>query len=223
MKESQDDQLPSPLTAGFHSRGALPHLKREGGSYFITFRLAGTLPAEVLQRFKTEREQLAAHALAAKRPLTWREQEEVFRWYCARVDAYLDEGRGDCFLRQPALAELVSSALQFFLGQRYDLPAWVVMPNHVHAVVHPLRGHTLSDIEHSWKSFTASKANALLRRTGQTFWQSECFDHLIRDDDDHARCRQYVVNNPVAARLCERPEDWRWSSAYRPTDWCPAA
>ena len=216
MKKPQDEQSPSPLVAGFHSRGALPHLKREGGSYFITFRLAGTLPAEVLQRFKIEREQLAAHALAAKRPLTWREQEEVFRWYCARVDAYLDEGRGDCFLRQPAIAELVSTALQFFLGQRYDLPAWVVMPNHVHAVVHPLPGHTLSEIEHSWKSFTASKANALLRRTGQTFWQSECFDHLIRDDDDHARCRQYVVNNPVAARLCERPEDWRWSSAYRP-------
>jgi hypothetical protein len=104
------------------------------------------LPAEVLQRFKHEREQLTAHSLAAKRPLTWREQEEVFRWYCARVDAYLDEGRGDCFLRQPSIAGLVSGALQFFLGQRYDLPAWVVMPNHVHAVVRPFPGHTLSDI-----------------------------------------------------------------------------
>jgi REP element-mobilizing transposase RayT len=216
MKKPQDDAPASPLTAGFHSRGALPHLKREGASYFITFRLEGTLPAKVLQQFKIEREQLLAHALASKRPLTWREQEEVFRWYCSRVDAYLDEGRGDCFLRLPEVAELVSGALKFFLGQRYDLPAWVVMPNHVHAVVHPLPGHTLSDIEHSWKSYTASEANKLLSRTGQTFWQSESFDHLIRDDDDHARCCQYVVNNPVSAGLCERSEDWRWSSAWRP-------
>jgi REP element-mobilizing transposase RayT len=215
VNKPQDDRPPSRLTAGFHSRGALPHLKREGGSYFITFRLAGTLPAEVLQRFKTEREQLVAQALAAKHPLTWREQEEVFRWYCGRVDAYLDEGRGNCFLRQPAIAELISGALKFFLGQRYHLPAWVVMPNHVHAVVRPLPGHTLNDIEHSWKSFTANKANKLLQRTGRIFWQSECFDHLIRDDDDHARCCAYVVNNPVTARLCERPEVWRWSSAWR--------
>ena len=216
MNQPPDDSSSSPLTAGFHSRGALPHLKREGGSYFITFRLAGTLPAEVLQRFKAEREQLTAQALAAKRPLTWREQEEVFRWYCARVDAYLDEGHGDCFLRQPAIVEIVSDALKFFLGQRYELSAWVVMPNHVHAVVRPLPGHTLSDIEHSWKSFTSKKANKLLQRTG-TFWQSECFDHLIRDDEDRARCCQYVVNNPVTARLCERPENWRWSSAWRET------
>src|ERR1051325_924421 len=97
VNQAQDDTSRSPLIAGFHSRGALPHLKREGGSYFVTFRLAGTLPAAALQRFKIEREQLTAHALAAKRPLSWREQEEVFRWYCARVDAYLDEGRGDCF------------------------------------------------------------------------------------------------------------------------------
>ena len=56
-------------------------MKKEGGGYFVTFRLAGTLPANVLQKFKQEREQILQHALAAKRPLTWQEQEELFRWY----------------------------------------------------------------------------------------------------------------------------------------------
>ena len=203
----------SHLVAGLHSRGKLPHLKKEGGEYFLTFRLADTLPAEVLRRFKAEREQLIAQAQAQKRPLTWREQEEVFRWYCARVDGYLDAGRGECWLRQPIIADLVANALQFFLGQRYELSAWVVMPNHVHAVVLPLAPHTLSDIEHSWKSFTATKANQMLHRTGRTFWQPECFDHLIRHEDDHHRCCEYVVRNPVTAGLCARPEDWPWSSA----------
>ena len=202
------------LTAGFHSRDHLPHLKREGGSYFVTFRLTGTLPAEVLLQLKQERETILAQSLAAKRPLTWAEQEELFRWYASRVDAYLDAGHGECWLRQPELAQLVADALRFHAGQRFDLLAWVVMPNHVHVVVRPLGGFTLSQITKSWKGFTAHEANGKLGRTGE-FWQGESYDHLIRDDEDMHRCCHYTTMNPVNARLCAQPEDWRWSSAHR--------
>ena len=54
---------PNPLVSGVHSRGALPHLKREGASYFVTFRLEGTLPREVLARLKQEREAIIRQAL----------------------------------------------------------------------------------------------------------------------------------------------------------------
>jgi len=87
------------------------------------------------------------------------------------------------------------------------------MPNHVHAVVWPYTGRTLSRILHSWKSYTAGAVNKLVRRTGQPFWQKESYDHLIRDDVERARLCAYVVNNPVKSRLCTRPEDWAWSSA----------
>jgi hypothetical protein len=70
-----DLEKPNHLVSGFHSRGVLPHLKREGGTYFVTFRQAGTLPKDVLLRFKAEREAIIKHAQAAKRPLTWHEQE----------------------------------------------------------------------------------------------------------------------------------------------------
>ena len=53
MPDSDDKRH---LVSGFHSRGVLPHLKREGGTYFVTFRQAGTLPKEVLLRFKQERD-----------------------------------------------------------------------------------------------------------------------------------------------------------------------
>jgi REP element-mobilizing transposase RayT len=205
---------PSHLIAGFHSRDHLPHLKKKGASYFVTFRLAGTLPANVLQKFKQEREQILQQALVAKRPLTWHEQEELFHWYSHRVDAWLDAGHGECFLRQPQIANLVADALKFFDGQRYDLRAWVIMPNHVHAVVHPRPPETLTHLLHSWKSFTSKAANKILGRTG-SFWQSESYDHLIRDDDDHARCVAYIINNPVNARLCKQPTDWPWSSVCR--------
>jgi hypothetical protein len=67
------------LASGFHFRGVLPHLKREGGTYFVTFRQAGTLPKKILLQFKQEREIILRQALAANRPLTWHEQEELFR------------------------------------------------------------------------------------------------------------------------------------------------
>jgi len=199
-----------------HSRGVLPHLKKEGASYFVTFRLAGTLPQNVLLRFKAEREALITHAQTARRPLTWHEQEELFRWYSSRVDKYLDAGHGACWLNRAKIADMVANALKFHAGQRFNLFAWVVMPNHVHAVLRPRPDQTVSQILKNWKGYSAREANRLLKRTGSAFWQVESYDHLIRDDEDLHRCCQYTTMNPVNARLCQRPEDWKWSSAYRP-------
>jgi REP element-mobilizing transposase RayT len=191
-------------------------LKHEGGSYFVTFRLAGTLPREVLVRFKQERDQIIAQALAARRPLTWPEQEDLLRWHSERVDRYLDAGHGELWLSQPAVADLVAGALCFHEGTRFDLLAFVVMPNHVHAVLRPRPGWSLSKILQSWKGYTAYQANRVLNRSGQAFWQPEAYDHLIRDDQDSYRCRRYTTLNPVNAGLCARPEEWKWSSLHRP-------
>ena len=207
---------PDRLLSGFHSRGGLPHFKREGGAYFVTFRLAGTLPETVLARLKAERENILQQALMAKRPLTWHEQEELFRWYSTRVDKYLDAGHGDCCLKQPEVARLVAGALSFHQGERFKLHAWCVMPNHVHVVLRPLGDWTLSKILKGWKGFAGRKANELLKRTGKPFWQVESFDHLIRDENDLHRCCKYTIMNPVNAGFCKRPEDWSWSSASSP-------
>ncbi len=202
------------LVAGFHSRGVLPHLKKEGGTYFVTFRQAGTLPREVVVRFKREREAIIQQARAAKRPLTWREQEELFRWYSNRVDKYLDAGQGECYLREPKFADLVAGALQFFQGKHYELRAWTVMPNHVHVVVWPMPSHSLSEILHSWKSFTSHEINKRFETKIVPFWQSESYEHLVRDDEDLSRCCHYTLMNPVNANLCAQPEEWKWSSGY---------
>jgi len=193
----------------------LPHLKREGGTYFVTFRLFGTLPTELVVKLKREREIILEQALAAKRPLTWQEREELFQWYSRRVDGYLDAGHGECFLRQPEVAGMIAGAFRYFDGLRYDLRAWVIMPNHVHMVVQPMPEQTLSEILHSWKSYTAKEANKILKRPGCRFWQKESYDHLVRNDVDLARCCTYTTMNPVKAGLCDRPEDWVWSSLYQ--------
>lgn len=89
------------------------------------------------------------------------------------------------------------------------------MPNHVHAVLRPLPGWTLSQILKGWKGYTGREANKILKRTGNPFWQKESYNHLIRDDEDIQRCCHYTLMNPVNAKLCKEPGNWRWSSGYR--------
>jgi len=214
---------PNPLRSGVHTRGYLPHVKREGASYFVTFRLADSLPQDVLRKFQAERAERLRQFHAQKAPAEKGGQptspgidlEAIDRDYYRKLERFLDTGSGKCWLRRPEIADGVADALRFFAGQRYRLDAWVVMPNHVHAVLWPMPNHALSDILQSWKRFTAREANKRLARTGEPFWQRESFDHWIRSDEEHARCCRYVANNPVKAGLCSAPEEWRWSSAWQ--------
>jgi len=118
---------------------------------------------------------------------------------------------GSCVLGKAEVAEIVQKALLFFENRRYWLRAWCIMPNHVHTVVAPLWGHTLSQIMHSWKSFTAKEINRLLGRRG-VLWERESFDHLIRSVESLEHLVQYTIENPAAAGLCKRPDDWVFSS-----------
>lgn len=199
------------LRSGLHHRGYLPHWKEDGRAYFVTFRLAGTLPRALLEELRHEKEALLARERTARVSET---VERLRRHHAERIEAYLDAGLGECWLKRPDIGGLVCDALRHFDGGRYDLHAWTVMPNHVHVVVTPLAEHTLSGILHSWKSFTALRANRHLGRAGQPFWQTESYDGLIRDEKHLARACDYTERNPVAAGLCEQPEDWPWGSAH---------
>ena len=118
---------------------------------------------------------------------------------------------GSCVLRDPKVAEIVQKALLHFEGDRYRLSAWCIMPNHVHVVLTPLGEHGLSDILHSWKSFTSNKINKVIGRKG-ALWERESFDHLVRTTAHFEKFIAYTEKNPVEAGLCKRPEDWPFGS-----------
>ena len=92
------------------------------------------------------------------------------------------------------------------------------MPNHGHAIVCPMPNYLLSNILKSWKQFTSRRAKKILNMGEEPFWQPESYDHWIRNDKEKARIARYIRNNPVAAGLCARPEDWKWSSAVLRSD-----
>ena len=208
--------IANQLRSGIHSRGYLPHVKREGADYFVTFRLADSLPREVLLRFEAERAERLRQVQVVK--ATGRKtaacDQTLNRDFRRKIERYLDQGSGACHLRRPEIAELVAGALKFFHGERYLLRDWVVMPNHVHVLDWPMPNWLVSDIVKSWKQFTSRRAKSALGLAPGRLWQPEPYDHWVRDDEERARIRRYIRNNPVKAKLCARAEDWRWSSAW---------
>lgn len=211
------DEGANPLRSGIHTRGYLPHVKREGAEYFVTFRLDDSLPKEVLLRYEGERaERMQAFRqakLAGRKPAE--DEESINRDFRRRVERFLDQGAGACHLRKAEIAAVVVGALLFFHEQRYLLREWVVMPNHVHVLVWPMPNHVMGNIVKSWKQFTSLRAKRILGLPDGRFWQPEAYDHWIRNDAERSRVARYIRNNPVTARLCDRPEAWRWSSAAR--------
>jgi REP element-mobilizing transposase RayT len=190
------------------TRGRLPHWEIDGGLYFVTYRLADSLPRSVHERKAAEREQ---DAIAARQwdpdpaGTNGRRLEDLT---VCRNDAFLDAGWGACHLARPDVARGVAGALRHFDEQRYRLFAWCVMPNHVHVVLRLFLGTTLARTLHSWKSLTAKEANRLLGRDGE-FWQREYYDHLVRDEAELAAYVRYVAENPMKAGLREWP--WVWA------------
>jgi REP element-mobilizing transposase RayT len=182
----------------------LPHWTTEGATYSVTFRLADSVPSEAAERLQRELTTLEA---ASKRGhiLSLGDQIQLSRLRSEKIDQLLNAGHGACLLRSPGAAETVAGALQHFDGKRYRLLAWCVMPNHVHVVFKPDAGHELPKLLHSWKSFSANEINKKLKRTG-ALWQTESYDHLVRDMDDLRHQIDYVRQNPAKAGLT----DWLW-------------
>jgi REP element-mobilizing transposase RayT len=201
------------LLTGYHKRGYLPHLKVEGGTYWVTFRLHDSLPQEVLKKLEEERKEWEKQQLL-KKIIPKDIARQWKQLYSKRTQAYLDAGMGACWLKRDGIGGFVAKAIRFFEGSRYDLHAWVVMPNHCHVMVTPREAWTLSSILHSWKSYTGTEANRILRRVGEPFWQSESYDHLVRNDQEFYLICDYTINDPQSAELCAKPEDWKFSSAF---------
>ena len=176
--------------------GNLPHWRQEGVTYFVTFRLADSVPQTKLELWTSEREDwLTRHPP----PHDILMRQDYYRRFVARFQRWLDAGYGSCVLQQPVIRKIVADAVTFFEDARYLLREWVVMPNHIHVVVAPLPGYELSKIVHSWKSYTANEINRQLGQRG-ALWQRESFDHIVRGPDPLERIERYIHANPVG--LC---------------------
>lgn len=198
-------------------RRHLPHFQPPGATLFVTFRLAGSIPTEIMQQLLAEAEAVEATLAHIPDPQeraqrAYLEQRRLFgKW-----DTALDTAQsGPFWLRDPQIAGLIAESLHYRDGRVYDLDAFCVMPNHVHMIYTPLLKsdgvyHAMAAILHSLKLYTGRRANLLLEREGD-FWQHENYDHVVRDEAEWQRIVIYVVNNPVKAGLVQHWEEWPWT------------
>jgi putative transposase len=197
-------------------RRQLPHWQPPGATLFVTFRLAGSLPQSVIEELQVMDRQREAALRRIEDDAERRGQMDLeSRRAFGRWDTALDLAQsGRRWLAVPGVAQVVVEALHYRHGQVYDLAAFCIMPNHVHVVCTPLPRqdgtcYPLHSILQSLKRHTARQANRILGRQG-AFWQSESYDHVVRDEAELERIVEYVINNPVKAGLIDDGLSWPW-------------
>jgi len=179
------------------SRRRLPHWRQASVTYFITFRLGDSVPQPLLRQWRHER---AIWLRLHPQPWGVKEQREYEARFIGRMQEWLDAGMGACHMRRPDVRAEVEGCLLQFDGNRYDIYAFVLMPNHVHGLIKPTTGCNLSIVLQGIKGVSANRCNKLLGHKS-TFWMDESYDHIVRDAKELRAFRSYVAGNPAKAGL----------------------
>lgn len=192
-------------------RRNLPHIHPGTAQYFITYRLANSLPKIVVERMQSE-----YYELLSKNKSAGGEVKEKYRQqYFLKFDQVLDSSNsGALWLANPDIADCICGAMQYHDKRSFESICYTVMPNHVHLLCehsYEVSGVRIIDILESIRKYSARRANSLLKRTGKQFWQSESYDHLIRNEDELENTIRYILYNPVKAGLCKEWFDWKWT------------
>ena len=169
----------------------LPHWRQDGVTYFVTFRTADSLPQTKVRRWAALRAQwIEDHP----EPLSKADRQEFAELFPMQIQQWLDNGYGARLLRDPDLRAIVEDSLRYYDQKNYLLHEYVVAANHVHVMVTPLPGNSLSSVIGAWKAFTAKRINRRIGRRG-VFWQEESYDHIVRSAEDVARIRLYIAGH----------------------------
>ncbi len=182
----------------FHRRN-LPHLYKDHGSFFVTYRLYGSIPLARLAQIQDEMKGAKDDGIEIKR---------IF----AKYDAILDKAEyGPKYLSNPDIADICKETIRYPDRKDYKLVCYTIMSNHVHllfTLLENARSISINKIMQSIKRKSARECNKLLNQTGDTFWQSESFDRWVRNGQEFMRILNYILYNPVKAGLVDSWNKW---------------
>lgn len=199
-------------------RRHLPHIHPDGYPLFITFRLADSLPNEVLLKLRVAREQ----EIGSAKNIPHAKRNEVERKHFMRFDDWLDScSSGPHWLKDEKIAGIVAEKILDMSNTRYRLIAYCIMSTHVHMLIEPntleRAGHQaksakypVAEVLRLLKGSTARACNMEIERSGH-FWHHESYDHFVRDENELMRTIHYILNNPVKAGLVKEWKDWKFT------------
>ena len=181
----------------------LPHWRIPGATYAVTFRIKDSLPTSILKDYEQKKSILLEQIMREKQLAGARDATDSLQKLHAEIQTLaetiiepaLHAADGPQPLADPEIAGMMVRTLKHFDGERYNLFAWSVMPNHVHALIAPHEGHELEKTLQAMKTHSAKEANRMLGTSG-TFWQEEYYDHIVRDGEDLKLQVAYILRNP---------------------------
>lgn len=185
----------------------MQHLYGNNRTYFITFRLADSLPQTKILELKNEYAYkvslIIENDIGKKKELLDKIEIEVLGKYNEQLDI---NPYGKCILKDEKIAKIVSDQIMKYHDVLYELKCYSIMPNHVHTILRS-RGDTpedKSDPVNSWikkvKGSSARLINIELNQTG-TLWATESWDRMIRNEKHYHTAFYYTINNPHKAKL----------------------
>lgn len=231
--ESRSTFVRPPFTAFTRNRAIriyrrnLPHWRQTGSTYFVTVRLADSIPATIKKKWEAEKLiWLKQHNIDYDENGQWRgaftalPSKEQFRFqkhFNRQVQACLDRGIGNCWLRREDCIEIVRGRLLAIDGKHCHIGDFVIMPNHIHMLATPIPDVELETILKTIKGGAAIELNRAIERTG-SFWQSDSYDHIVRSQIQLRHFRDYIAENPQKAGITIPPAAYyraAWMDEWR--------
>jgi REP element-mobilizing transposase RayT len=187
--------MSNTLLSKYRYRRRLPHLQKADCDLFVTFCTARRILPPAARDIVLE------HCLREGGILPFEDAREDFAGEGARAT------RGRATRGRATRARATRSP-------RIQLHAVVIMPDHVHLLIRPLRHGDdwpipLVEILQCLKGATAHRINKRLHTSGPV-WEDESFDHVLRSDESLKEKAEYIRENPVRRGLVRRTEDYRW-------------
>lgn len=144
----------------------LPHIHPIGATFFVTFRLKGSLPKHILSNLRTNYENNIIHYKNIKsldnKTLLYNEQKRYFKQF----DELLNQIKtGPHYLKNPKIADIIKNQLHIFDKKLYDLVAYCIMSNHVHILIDT---SIQIEIDSNEESFFEPLQNIMKRIKGPT-------------------------------------------------------
>ena len=169
----------------------LPHWNQDYTYIFITFRLGDSLPQDILAQLKVERKRwLSLHPEPWDRRTKYEYQSKI----AGNIEKWIDKGYGSCLLKEQDATDALIATMYHDDGEKYELTAYVIMPNHIHALIMPNENIRVETIMQEWKS-VSSHVLKKLYGTRWCGWMDNYHDRMIRNEDHFNNVVSYILNN----------------------------
>lgn len=191
---------------------SIPLFQQPGRFYNICFRLADSLPANVLRTLLEERHELRNVAPEERNRAIFVERR-IFH----KLDYWLEQGIGGCILKRNDIKTCVYEEIISHDEMECQIGAFVIMPNHVHLLLKMFNDYRLDILLQTLKNNTARKIVELLNQDRQ-IWMKGSFTRIIRSPFELRKTVKYILDNPQgnkAVPIYQRSDDRPFSSSAR--------